>query len=66
MSDYESNDTAIKDKEKTDKTTIKKKLFCKICFEEHVFEDNNSGDVSTKVPRYGGKSKCCKGKCNIF
>ena len=71
LSDYESKDTAIKDKDK-DKNIIKKKIFCKICFEEHVsIEDNETKtehkNFIEKVVKYGeGKFKCCKGKCNIF
>ena len=65
LSDHESNDTAIKDKDK-DKKVTKKKFYCQICYDYHVFEDNNTGKVNNKVPHYGGKFKCCKGKCNIF
>ena len=63
LSDYNSNDTAIKDKNVT-----KKIIDCQICFEKHIFiEDNNSENVNGTVPTFGGgKFKCCKGKCSIF
>ena len=70
LSDFESNDTAIK--ENKEKNIIKKKFFCEICSESHIsVEDNeaetNHKNIIEKVVKYGeGKFKCCKGKCNIF
>ena len=63
LSDYESNDTALKEKNST-----RKKFFCKICYEEHIsIEENNSEAVSGNIPKIGeGKFKCCKGNCFIF
>ena len=63
LSDYDSNDTALKDKNVT-----KKIIDCQICFEKHIFiEDNNSENVNGTVPKFGGgKFRCCKGKCCIF
>ena len=60
----DSNDTALKDKNATKKIIID----CQICFEKHIFiEDNNSENVKGNVPTFGGgKFKCCKGKCSIF
>ena len=64
LSDYTSNDTAIKN------NRVTKKYFCKICFEEHIsIEEHESvlpNDLG-KVSKFGdGKFKCCKGKCSIF
>ena len=63
LSDNDSNDTALKDKNVT-----KKIIDCQICFEKHIFiEDNNSENVNGTVPTFGGgKFRCCKGKCSIF
>ena len=63
--EYESNDTTIKDK-----TVIKKKFFCKICFEEHTsIEDSETEhqNLIGRVVKMGeGRFKCCKGKCIII
>ena len=63
LSDKDSNDTALKEKNAT-----KKIIDCQICFEKHIFIDyNNSENVNGSVPKFGGgKLKCCKGKCFIF
>ena len=63
--EYESNDTTIKDK-----PVIKKKFFCKICFEEHTsIEDTETEhqNLIGRVVKMGeGRFKCCKGKCIII
>jgi hypothetical protein len=62
--EFESNDTTIKDK-----TVIKKKFFCKICFEEHtsVEDSEEHQNLIGRVVKMGeGRFKCCKGKCIII
>ena len=63
--EYESNDTTIKDK-----TVIKKKFFCKICFEEHTSIEDSENDHQNLIGRVvkmgEGRFKCCKGKCIII
>lgn len=63
--EFESNDTTMKDK-----TVIKKKFFCKICFEEHTsIEDSETEhqNLIGRVVKMGeGRFKCCKGKCIII
>ena len=73
LSDFESNDTAIKEKDKDkEKNIIKKKFYCEICFEHHTSIEDGEAETEHKniierVVQYGeGKFKCCKGKCNIF
>ena len=73
LSDFESNDTAIKEKDKDkEKNIIKKKFYCEICFERHTSIEDNEAEIQHKniierVVQYGeGKFKCCKGKCNIY
>ena len=73
LSEYESNDTAIKEKDKDkEKNIVKKKFYCEICFERHTsIEDYESEtqhkNIIDRVVQYGeGKFKCCKGKCSIF
>ena len=65
INEFESNDTAIKEKNE-----IKKKFFCKICFKDHIsIEDTETKKQNFigKVVKYGeGKFRCCKGKCSIF
>ena len=66
LSDFESDVTIINDKNVT-----KKKIFCQICFKDHVFIQDNEieqkKNLIQRVVNYGGgKFKCCKGKCNIF
>ena len=65
INEYESNDTAIKEK-----NVIKKKFFCKICFEDHISVEDTETEHQNfigRVVKYGeGKFRCCKGKCSIF
>ena len=65
LSEFESDSTMNKDKKKT-----KKKIFCQICFKEHItIQDNEieKQNLITRVVKYGeNKFRCCKGKCTIF
>ena len=68
LTENESNDTALKEK-----NYIKKRIFCKLCYEEHICIINNRiGEEAKKnlierVSKIGGsKFRCCQGKCNIF
>ena len=67
LSDFESDVTIINDKNVT-----KKKIFCKICYKDHItIQDNEieqKKNLIQRVVNYGeGKFKCCKGgKCIIF
>ena len=50
-----------------DKKVIKRKLFCKICYEEHIWiEDNDIIDKKNLLQKLEGKFKCCKENCNII
>ena len=50
-----------------DKKIIKRKLFCKICYEEHIWiEDNDIIDKKNLLQKLEGKFKCCKENCNII
>ena len=58
-----SDDNIINDK----KSIIKRKLFCKICYEEHIWiEDNEIIDKKNLIQKIEVKFKCCKEKCFIF
>ena len=59
-----SDDNIINDK----KSIIKKrKLFCKICYEDHIWiEDNETEDKKNLIQKIGVKFKCCKENCSIF
>ena len=68
LTDHESNDTAIKEK-----NVIKKRIFCKICYEEHIcilnnkIGEENKKNLIERVAKIGGnKFRCCQGKCNIY
>ena len=58
-----SDDNIIDDK----KNIIKRKLFCKICYEEHIWiEDNEIVDKKNLIQKIEVKFKCCKENCLIF
>ena len=58
-----SDDNIIDDK----KNIIKRKLFCKICYEEHIWiEDNEIVDKKNLIQKIEVKFKCCKENCFIF
>ena len=65
LTENESNDTALKEK-----NYIKKRIFCKLCYEDII--NNRIGEEAKKnlierVSKIGGsKFRCCQGKCNIF
>ena len=64
--EFESHDkTTVKDK-----TIIKKKFFCKICFEEHTSVEDSETEHQNLIGRVvkmgEGRFKCCKGKCIII
>jgi hypothetical protein len=67
LSDFESDVTIINDKNVT-----KKKIFCQICYKDHItIQDNEieqKKNLIQRVVNYGeGKFKCCKGgKCIII
>ena len=65
LNEFESDVTMMKDKNVT-----KKKIFCQICYEEHIIIQDNEVEHQNligRVVKYGeGKFKCCKGKCEIF
>ena len=59
----DSNDNIINDK----KGIIKRKLFCKICYEDHIWiEDSDIADKKNLLQKIEVKFKCCKQNCNIF
>ena len=65
-SEKEENEKNSEDKLE-DKKVIKRKLFCKICYEEHIWlEDNDIIDKKNLLQKLEVKFKCCKDKCNIF
>ena len=58
-----SDDNIINDK----KSIIKRKLFCNICYEEHIWiEDNEIIDKKNLIQKIEVKFKCCKENCIIF
>ena len=65
LSEFESDSTMNKDKKIT-----KKKIFCQICFKEHIIIQDNEiekQNLIEKVVKFGeNKFRCCKGKCSIF
>ncbi len=65
LSEFESDSTMNKDKKIT-----KKKIFCQICFKEHITKQDNEiekQNLIEKVVKFGeNKFRCCKGKCSIF
>ena len=57
--DKDSNDNIISSKN----SIIKRKLFCKICYEEHIWiDDSDITDKKNNLP----KLKCCKDNCFII
>ena len=61
--DKDSNDNIINNK----KSIIKRKLFCKICYEEHVWiEDSDIVDKKNLLQKLEVKFKCCKDNCFIY
>ena len=58
-----SDDNIINDK----KIIIKRKLFCNICYEEHIWiEDKEIIDKKNLIQKIEVKFKCCKENCFIF
>ena len=63
--DKDSNDNIINNKNK--KLVIKRKIACKICYEEHIWiEDDDIIDKKKLISKTEVKLKCCKDKCYIF
>ena len=59
----DSNDNIINNKN----YIIKRKLFCKICYEEHIWiEDSDIVDKKNLLQKLEVKIKCCKDNCFIF
>ena len=49
------------------KKNNKRKLFCKICYEDHFWiEDNDITEKANIMQKIEVKCKCCKDNCNIF
>ena len=69
MDDNDKNEKNSDDNIINDKKSIikKRKLFCKICYEEHIWiEDNETEDKKNLIQKIGVKFKCCKENCSIF